>query len=43
MDVMNLIINDYQVNLDKTINKFNYQSVKSISSQKHNLETIKHP
>lgn len=41
IDVMNFIMNDYQANLDKTINEFNFQSDKLIASQRHRLESIK--
>lgn len=41
IDVINFIINDYQVNLDKTITEFNFQSNKLITSQNHRLESVK--
>ena len=41
IDVMNFIMNNYRVNLDKIINEFNFQSDKLIASQRHRLESIR--
>ena len=41
IDVMNLIINNYKVNLDKTIDNFNFNSQKLLTTKRHSLEISK--